>query len=358
MVRKKFNGMNYRRAGASGLWLSEVGLGLWKWGDPTYDGARIGEHEGFAVLDRALELGITHWDTANSYNNGAGNSERLLGKYLASRDWHTRDAVVLATKIRNPVRSEHEMSRGFSPNQMGASRKYIIQATEACLRRMQTDYIDIMYHHFPNKTDGQWETPLEETWSAFEDLVRQGKIRYLAVSNRTGAELIEENTALRTVAAPKETRLIATQNRYNLVDRDKVSTGGEPEAEFMKILGDQGIGLIPLVPLAVGFLTGRYRKGSVDETGRLASAADKSWADTYLTDKNYELIDVLDGMAKAHEATIAQVAIAWLLSHDEVPSVIAGVTKMEHLEDNAKATTVELTADEVAKLNQMTAPGA
>lgn len=140
-----------------------------------------GEHEGFAVLDRALELGVTHWDTANSYNAGSGDSERLLGKHFRARDSRARDAVVLATKIRNSVREEHEMHRPFSPNEMGSSRKYIMQATEACLRRLGTDYIGILYHHFPNTDpDGSWETPVAETWGAFEDLVRQGKARYLA----------------------------------------------------------------------------------------------------------------------------------------------------------------------------------
>lgn len=357
MYRRKFSGMNYRTCGGSGLWLSEIGLGLWKWGDPTYDGSRIGEHDGFAVLDRALELGITHWDTANAYNNSSGNSERLLGRYFSSRDSHTRDAVVLATKVRNPVRSEHELERSFSPNQVGASRKYIIQATEACLQRLNTDYIDILYHHGPSTLpDGSWDTPLEETWTAFEDLVRQGKVRYLAVSNRKGTQLKEENDALKTVAAPKDTRLIAVQNRYNLVDRDKVSTGGESEEDFLALLRAERIGLIPLVPLAVGFLTGRYRRGSLDGAGRLSSAADKFWADTILTDRNYDLIEVLDGIAKRHEASIAQIAIAWLLSHEEIPSVIAGVTRMDQLEDNAKASGVELDEKELRQLDEATVP--
>ena len=357
MTRKSFHGMNYRQCAASGLWLSEVGLGLWKWGDPGYDGSRIGEHEAFAVLDRALELGVTHWDTANSYNAGSGNSERLLGRYLRQRDWQTRDAIVLATKIRNPVRSEHEMQREFSPNQMGASRKYVMQAVEASLQRLQTDYVDILYHHAPAKhPDGTWETPLEETWSAFDDLIRQGKVRYAAVSNRTGTELIEENAVLRSVSAPRNTHLIAVQNRYNLVDRDKVSTGAEPEDEFLRILRSEGTALVPMVPLAVGFLTGRYRRDHLDESGRLASSADKGWAEAYLTEQNFALIDLLDEIAAAHDASIAGVAIAWLLSHEEVPSVIAGVTRMEHLEDNARATDLVLSPEELTRLNQVSMP--
>jgi aryl-alcohol dehydrogenase-like predicted oxidoreductase len=357
MNRKTYNGMNYRRCGASGLWLSEIGLGLWKWGCPDYDGSRIGEHDGFRVLDRALELGVTHWDTANAYNMGSGNSERLLGRFLSSRDSRTRDAIVLATKIRNGVRSEHEMQRSFTPNETGSNRKYIMQATHASLRRLQTDYIDILYHHFPDiNPDGSWETPLEETWSTFEDLVRQGKVRYVALSNRTGAQLRDESAAIRRVSAPLDTRIIAVQNRYNLVDREKVSTGGESEAEFLELLRRERIGLIPLVPLAVGFLTGRYRRDRMDESGRLASAADETWANDYLTDENRDLIDYLDEIARAHDATVARIAIAWLLAHQEIPSVIAGVTRMDQLEDNAKATAIELSESELAALDEMTVP--
>lgn len=357
MYRRSFNGMNYRRCGESGLWLSEIGLGLWKWGDPSYDGSRIGEHDGFAVLDRALELGVTHWDTANAYNMSSGNSERLLGRYFANRSGHTRDQVVLATKIRNPVRAEHELNRAFSPNESGASRKYIIQATEASLRRLRTDYVDILYHHGPSLLpDGSWDTPVEETWSAFEDLVRMGKVRYLAISNRNGVQLAQESAALRHAAGPKDTRLIAVQNRYNLVDRHRVSYSDESEASFLDRLRDERIGLIPMVPLAVGFLTGRYRRDSIDESGRLASAADKSWAESYLTVANFELIDVMDRIAAAHDASIANIALAWLLTHKQIPSVIAGVTKIEQLEDNSKATSLTLDEKETELLNDLTDP--
>ena len=355
MIRREFRGMHYRRCGGSGLWLSEVGLGLWKWGDPSYDGSRIGEHDGFAVLDRALELGVTHWDTANSYNAGSGNSERLLGRYFASRDSHTRDQVVLASKIRNPVRCEHETAREFSPNESGASRKYIVQAVDASLHRLGTDYIDILYHHSPSLLDdGSWETPLEETWSAFDDLVRQGKVRYLAVSNRNGEQLADENAALRSVAAPKDTRIIAVQNRYNLVDRAEVSYGKESEPDFLARLDRERVGLVPMVPLAVGFLTGRYRRDVTDSSGRLATESDRRWAERYLTKRNYDVLDEVEAIGTAHDASIAQIAIAWLLTREQVPSVIAGVTRMEQLEDNAKATAVDLTDEEIARLDALT----
>jgi 1-deoxyxylulose-5-phosphate synthase len=357
METKKFRGMPNRRAGHSGLWLSAIGLGLWKWGDPAYDGARVGEHEGFAILDRALSLGVTHWDTANSYNAGAGNSERLLGRYFASRGAHVRDMVVLATKIRNTVRDEHELNRDFSPNQSGASRKYILSAVDGCLQRLQSDYIDILYHHFPNLTsDGGWESPLEETYDAFNTLIQQGKVRYLAVSNRTAQQLAEEQQALGLVAGNPARRIIAIQNPYNLLQRAKVAmtNDGDQQQEqaFFQTLREQGVGLIPLTPLGVGMLTGRYRKDQLDQDGRLASKDDAFWRDQLFTDRNFAIVEELVSLAESKQCTVAQLAITWLLANDQIPSVITGVTRMEQLEDNAAAVKVELTGEEIDRLNQ------
>ncbi len=354
MYRKTFKGMNYRRLGNSGLWLSEVGLGLWKWGDPNYDGARVGEHDGFAILDKALELGVTHWDTANSYNNGAGNSERLIGRFFAARGPAVRHQAVLATKIRNSVRDEHQMQRDFGPNESGASRKYILRAVDDCLCRLRTDYIDILYHHMPNlAADGSWETPLDETWSAVDDLMRQGKVLYAAVSNRTKGQLAQENAALMAVAGRSSSRIIGVQNRYNLLDRDKVSGGEGTETEFLNFIREHGIGLIPLVPLAVGMLTGRYRKGQIDASGRLGGPADASWAKDYFTDKNFALIDSLVAMAEEKACTVSQLAIAWLLAHPEIPSVITGITKAGQLEDNVRASALELSAADIARIDSL-----
>jgi aryl-alcohol dehydrogenase-like predicted oxidoreductase len=345
--------------GHSGLWVSEIGLGLWKWGYPSYDGSRIGEHEGFKILDRALELGVTHWDTANSYNMGSGNCERLLGRYFKSRGPRVREQVVLATKIRNSARAEHEMKRDFSPNEAGASRRYIIKAVEDCLTRLQTDWIDVLYHHAPCVLpDGSWETPLDEMWDAFDHLINQGKVRYLAVSNRTLDQLEAERNALAQVATNSSRRLIGVQNAYNLLQRPKVSALGDnatlaDEQAFLDYLTEKKIGLVPYIPLAVGLLTGRYRKGDLDPTGRLSQKADAWWRDEFLTDRNLELVEDLLAIAEAKECTLPQLAMAWLLSHDEVCSVIPGVTKMAHLEDNVKACTVSLTQEELDELNKL-----
>jgi aryl-alcohol dehydrogenase-like predicted oxidoreductase len=360
MHTKTFRDMPYRRMGHSGLWVSEIGLGLWKWGDPSYDGSRVGEHEGFEILDRALALGVTHWDTANSYNMGSGNSERLLGRYFSSRGPRVRERVILATKIRNTVRAEHEMSREFSPNEAGASRRYIIQAVEDCLRRLQTDWIDVLYHHAPCLLpDGSQETPLDETWDALDYLVRQGKVRYLAVSNRTKDQLEEERNALAQVAPNTSHRLIAVQNGYNLLQRPKVSALEEDatladERAFLDYVAENRISLVPYTPLAVGLLTGRYRKGDLDPTGRLSEKANESWRDQFLTDRNLNLVEELIPFAENKGCTLPQLAIAWLLSHDVICSIIAGVTKMQHLEDNVKACSVSLTKDEVEELDRLT----
>lgn len=360
MQTKTFREMAYRRMGNSGLWVSEVGLGLWKWGDPVYDGSRVGEHEGFRILDRALELGVTHWDTANSYNAGSGNSERLLGRYFKSRGPRVRDTVVLATKVRNAVREEHETERDFAPNDAGASRKYIVQAVEGCLRRLQTDRIDVLYHHSPDLLpDGSWSAPLDETWDAFDQLARQGKVLYLAVSNRTVDQLEEERKALAAVASNTSRRIIAVQNWYNVLQRPRVSSIKEnptlqDEREFLDYIARRGIGLVPFVPLAVGLLTGRYRQGQIDPAGRLSEQAGEEWRDQFLTERNLERVDQLDAIARRKGCTLAQLAVAWLLSHEVVCSVIAGVTRLEHLEDNARATSVSLSEDERSEIDRLT----
>ncbi|MCE5252300.1 aldo/keto reductase [bacterium] len=361
METKSFRGMKCRRMGNSGLWVSEAGLGTWKWGDPSYDGSRVGDHEGFDILDRALELGIIHWDTANSYNLASGNSERLLGRYFARRPASVRDMVVLATKISNSAREEHEMKRDFSPHERGASRKYIMRETERCLERLQTDRIDILYVHQPSlMADGSWEAPLDETWAAMDDLVSMGMVNYLAVSNRTAAQIGEEMDVLRSVASNSSRRIIAVQNWYNLAERIKVATEGEDrtggdESAFLKFVAEKHIGLVPFFPLASGLLTGRYRKGNMDESGRIIKDGDY-WKNLFLTERNLRLVEGLAPIAERKECSMAQLAIAWLLSHNVVSSVIAGVTRMSQLEDNAGAVKVELTPDDLEEIDRITAP--
>jgi len=358
MYRKKFRGMNCRRIGNSGLWVSEIGLGLWKWGDPSYDGSRVGDHKGFEILDRALELGVIHWDNASSYNMQSGNSERLLGRYFESRGQGARDMVVLATKVSNPALEEHEAIREFSPNERGSNRKYIMESVEACLRRLKTDRIDILYIHQPSLMEnGSWETPLDETWAAMNDLVTDGKIQYMAVSNRTAAQISEESAVLDSVAMNSSRRIIACQNWYNLAERIKVATEGDDrtagdEKAFLDFAEKQEIGVVPFFPLASGLLTGRYRKESIDNSGRIIEDGG-SWKDMFLTERNLQLVEDLAAIAERKGCSMAQLAIAWLLSHEEVPSVIAGVTKIEQLENNVGATQIEFTDKELTEIDRI-----
>jgi len=268
--------------------------------------------------------------------------------------------VVLATKVNNAVREEHEMKHEFSPNESGSSRKYIFQAVEDCLRRLKTDHIDVLYHHFPTLLpDGSWATPLDETWDAFDKLVRQGKVLYLAVSNRTIDQLREEIKALASIASNSSHRIIGIQNRYNLLDRPRVSEKKSDmsvtdEQEFLNFIASEQIGLIPFSPLAVGMLTGRYRRGKIDQTGRLSEKAGEAWREEFLTDRNFKIVEKFDSMAKKKDCSLAQLAISWLLSRNVTCSVIAGVTKMEQLEDNAKAPIVSFTKQELKEIDILT----
>jgi len=352
MAQVKFNGMPCRRVGHSGLFVSEIGLGMWKWGDASYDKSRIGDHEGFRVLDRALELGVFHWDNACSYNLGSGNSERLLGRYFASRSPLVREQVALATKVRNPVREEHMMEASFTPNQSGASRKYVRYAVDKCLQRLQTDYIDLLYLHSPFVDDeGNPVVPLEETWGAMDDLISQGKVNYIAVSSHSAKQIDAVAETLKAVGKDASRRIIAVQNRYNLLEREKVAVEkGAKEEALLKSCEKMGVGVIPFYPLASGLLTGRYRKGQLDATsGRII---DDGTQEEFLTERNLNAVEGLVEIAEDKGVTLAQLALAWLLAHPQVPSVIAGVTKMAHLEDNVKAVKVELTEMDLKRIDE------
>lgn len=359
MPATTFREMPCRLVPGSGLWLSEIGLGLWKWGDPEYDGSRVGDHAGFAILDRALELGAFHWDTACSYNQGSGNSERLLGRYFAARGPAVREQVVLATKIKNGVRYEHETKRAFTPNQQGASRLYIRRQVERCLRRLQTDWIDVLYLHSPLVDEqGRWVVPLEETWGAMDDLVTSGKVNYLAVSNHSATEIEQVQQALAQVGKDASRRIVLVQNSYNMLERDQVArprdlATGQGEGDFLARCAEQRVGLVPYFPLASGALTGRYRRDTLDKVeGRITA---EGTGERFLTERNLRIIEQLEPIAKDKDCSLPQLAIAYLLQREVVSSVIAGVTRLEQLEDNAAAAKVELTDADMQKIDALLA---
>lgn len=311
------------------------------------------EHDGFRLLDRALELGVFHWDTACSYNQGAGNSERLVGRYFAARGRAAREQVVLATKIKNSVRREHESGAAFTPNQSGASRVYIRTQVEACLQRLQTDWIDVLYLHSPVlDAQGDWVTPLAETWSTLDDLVTAGKVHYLAVSNQGLAHIEASRAALEQVGKDASRRIVLVQNRYNLLERAQVTREAQGnESAFLDTCQRLQLGLIPYYPLASGALTGRYRaQDAADVPGRITS---EGTAKHFLNARNRTIIDAMVALAEAKGCTLAQLAIAWLLRRGAVTSVIAGVTRLEQIEDNAGAPGVELTDADMAQLDAL-----
>jgi aryl-alcohol dehydrogenase-like predicted oxidoreductase len=207
--------------------------------------------------------------------------------------------------------------------------------------------------------DGSWESPLDETWAAMNDVVSAGKALYLAISNVNAGQLEETIAALGSVTDNPSRRIIACQNWYNLAERRKVATEGEDrtggdEGEFLEFIAERNLGLVPFFPLASGLLTGRYRRESIDSTGRII-ADGGNWKDLFLTERNLTLVENLSAIAGRKGCSLAQLSIAWLLSHEVVPSVISGVTKMAQLEDNAGAPAVEFTKEELEEIDRLSA---
>lgn len=303
--------MDYRTLGKSGLRVSAVGLGC------NNFGWRIPLEETKRVVGRALDLGISLFDTADFY--GKGQSEEYLGQSLGAR----RKDVVIATKFGLPM--------GEGEYAGGASRRYIRNAVEASLKRLGTDYIDLYQLHFPDA-----KTPMVETLRALTDLVREGKVRYIGSSNLTGWQLVEAEWLAKSERLEP---FISAQNQYNLLDRNI-------ERELIPAAEAYGIGVLPYFPLASGLLTGKYKRGSAPQEGtRLAANADG--AKRLLTEKNFDSVEKLSGFAAERGKGLLDLAFAWLLGQPRVGSVIAGATKPEQVEANVKAGEWRLSAEDV-----------
>jgi aryl-alcohol dehydrogenase-like predicted oxidoreductase len=301
--------VEYRRLGRSGLLVSAVGLGT------NNFGTRLDEAGTRRVLDQALELGITFVDTADSYGRGA--SEALIGKLLGPR----RKDVVLATKFSSPM--------GDSPYQRGTSRRWLIEALDASLRRLATDAIDLYQIHFPDP-----ETPIEETLRALDDVVAAGKVRYVGYSNFAAWQIVEGQW---TARSEHLVRPISTQNHYNLLRR-------EVEAEVLPAARAHGLGVIPYFPLESGFLTGKYRPGKTPQGARLEGSAR---AGEVLRPANFERLERWEAFASSRGRSLLELAVGWLLSHPEVGSVIAGASSAEQVRANVEAGTWRLEAAEM-----------
>jgi aryl-alcohol dehydrogenase-like predicted oxidoreductase len=320
--------MEYRTLGRTGLKVSELCLGTmtFGWGadEPT----------SHAIMDRAFEAGINFLDTADVYsfwaeNNDGGVSEAWVGNWLKGKD---RRQVVLATKVRGRMWD--------GPNGEGLSRAHIMAAVEDSLRRLGTGYIDLYQTHWPDE-----ETPLEETLRALDDLVRQGKVRYVGCSNHP-AWLLTKALWLSDVNGLA--RYDSLQPHYNLVHRD------EFERELKPLCADQGLGVIPYSPLAGGFLTGKYRPDAGIPPGSRGQENERIRG--YLTERNFALLDKMAEIGDGYGKTIAQVALAWQLSQPIITAPIVGARTVEQLEESLGAVGLRLTPEEMELLNKASAP--
>jgi aryl-alcohol dehydrogenase-like predicted oxidoreductase len=310
--------MEFRRVGNSGLVVSAVGLGTNNFG-MKLDLAQTRE-----VVDAALANGITLFDTADSY----GASEERLGEILEGR----RDDVILATKFGSDVR-KRGLSNGEDWDARG-SRRYIIRAVESSLRRLRTDWIDLYQLHWPDP-----RTPIEETLSALDELVRTGKVRYLGSSNMRGWQVADAEWTARTQHLH---RFVSAQNEYSLLNRGI-------ESDLVPALEQFGIGLLPYFPLASGLLTGKYRRGvPAPENSRLANRPER------LTDDAFDKVEALESFAKERGVTILDIAIGGLAAKPAVASVIAGATSREQVERNVAAGDWRPTAEDLAELDAIT----
>jgi aryl-alcohol dehydrogenase-like predicted oxidoreductase len=308
--------METRRLGTQGLEVSALGLGCM--GMSEFYGT-TDEGEAIATIHRALELGIDFLDTADMYGSGA--NEQLVGKAIADR----RDRVVLATKFGKPMDENPHESRG--------SREYIRWAVEGSLRRLRTDTIDLYQMHEPDE-----RTPIEETLGALDELVQEGKVRFIGSSNYD-ARQIED--AERTARDRGLTRFVAAQNRYSFVKR-------EAEDELLPTCERLGIGMLPYFPLESGLLTGKYRRGEAAPEGtRLASRPD------WLTDEAFDRVDALQRFADERGIGLLDVAIGGLAEMPAIASVIAGATRPEQVRANAAAGEWQPSPDDVAALTAL-----
>ncbi|OGO51426.1 MAG: aldo/keto reductase [Chloroflexi bacterium RBG_16_68_14] len=313
--------MEHKSLGRSGLQVSVVGLGC------NNFGRRCDREQTAAVVHKALELGVTFFDTADIYGP-RGLSEEYLGAALQG---HRREAII-ATKFVGPM--------GEGSLWGGASRRYIFEAVGASLRRLGTDYIDLYQIHFPDI-----RTPVEETLRALDDLVRQGKVRYIGCSNFAGWQVVEAQwTARNQHLSP----LVSAQNLYNLLDR-------RIERELVPACNAYGLSVLPYFPLASGFLSGKYRSGqALPEGTRLAEAG--PMAERVLTEENFGTLAKLEAFAESRGRSVLDLAIGWLASQPYVACVIAGATKPEQVEQNVRAAEWKLTSDELAEVDAITRP--
>lgn len=308
--------MEYRPLGNSGLQVSVAGLGT------NNFGGRCDYEQSKTVVHKALDVGVNFIDTADVYGN-RGLSEEFIGKAI---EGHRRD-VLLATKFSSRM--------GDGPQWAGTSRGYIMDAVQASLKRLNTDYIDLYQVHFPDAG-----TPIEETMRALDDLVRRGDVRYIGCSNFFAWQAVEAQWVAKSEHL---TPFISAQNQYNLLDRSI-------ERDLAPVSQKYGMSILPFFPLASGFLTGKYQPGQPPPEG--ARLSNPQQAARRLTDDNFAKLAPLEAFAQERDHTVGELAMAWLASQPFVGSVIAGATKPEQVEENARAIEWRLTPDDMKALDE------
>ena len=311
--------MEQRRLGNSGLQVTVVGLGC------NNFGGRIDVEATRKVVHKAIDLGITLFDSADIYGN-KGGSETCLGQVLGDR----RKDIVLATKYAKPMDDAGKLR--------GASRHYIMSAVEASLKRLKTDWIDLYQQHEPDPL-----TPIEETMRALDDLVRQGKIRYIGCSNLPGWQVVEAHWTARHLNLEN---FVSCQDEYSLLVRGH-------ERDLIPAMESCGLGLLPYFPLASGLLTGKYRRNAAMPAGARLTNAPRL-AETYITDENWTIVERLEAFAAERGHTLLELAFSWLLARPMVTSVIAGATKPEQLDQNIRAADWKLTAEDMSAIDAIT----
>jgi aryl-alcohol dehydrogenase-like predicted oxidoreductase len=318
--------MKYKLLGNTGLKVSELCLGTMTFGDKGIFKVMgsLGQEPVDALVKRSVDAGINFIDTANVYSDGM--SEELTGQALRNLGLK-RDDLVLATKVRGKM--------GDKPNEIGLTRKHIMQQVEASLKRLQTDYIDLYQIHSYDPL-----TPVEETMEALNDLVRSGKVRYIGASNMAAWQLMK---ALNYSTHNRTAKFVSLQAYYTIAGRDL-------ERELIPLLNDQKVGLMVWSPLAGGLLSGKYNRDEQAKEGGRRASFDFPPVNK---DRAFDIIDLLQPMAKAKNATVAQLALAWLLHQPTVTSVIIGANKTEQLEDNLKSINIQFTAAELEQLDQV-----
>jgi aryl-alcohol dehydrogenase-like predicted oxidoreductase len=312
--------MEKRKLGRSNLEVSVVGIGC------NNFGLRADLAQTRAVVDHAIDLGVTLFDCADRYGQPPGTSEQYLGQALGAR----RKNIVLASKFGNPMDDSGTMQ--------GASRRYIRIAVEASLKRLNTDWIDLYQLHAPDP-----KTPVEETLGALDELVREGKIRHAGCSQLSAAQIRAASAAAGKAGIEG---LVSGQNHYNLIKRDM-------EREFVPALLETGISFIPFYPLAGGLLTGKYRRDAAPEGSRFATPREQE--KRALAGNPWPVLEKLEAFCSARGRTMLELAAGWLLSRPGVACMIAGATKPAQVEANVRAIGWKLTGTDLAELDRITA---